>query len=36
MGHRQEQIAIIFSHFHWDHIQGFPSLRLPTMSPKTS
>src|SRR5262245_36735711 len=24
MGHRQEQIPIVFSHFHWDHIQGFP------------
>jgi phosphoribosyl 1,2-cyclic phosphodiesterase len=24
MGHRQEQTVIAFSHFHWDHIQGFP------------
>jgi phosphoribosyl 1,2-cyclic phosphodiesterase len=24
MGHRQEQLVIAFSHFHWDHIQGFP------------
>ncbi len=24
IGHRQEQIVIAFSHFHWDHIQGFP------------
>src|SRR5215813_7071521 len=24
MGHRQEQITIAFSHFHWDHIQNFP------------
>ncbi len=23
-GHEQDQIFIIFSHFHWDHIQGFP------------
>ncbi len=23
-GHRQDQIFIAFSHFHWDHIQGFP------------
>lgn len=23
-GHKQEQIFIVFSHFHWDHIQGFP------------
>ena len=24
IGHKQEQIVIAFSHFHWDHIQGFP------------
>jgi len=24
IGHKQEQIVILFSHFHWDHIQGFP------------
>ena len=24
MGHKQEQIIIAFTHFHWDHIQGFP------------
>ena len=24
MGHKQEQIFIAFTHFHWDHIQGFP------------
>jgi phosphoribosyl 1,2-cyclic phosphodiesterase len=24
MGHKQEQIVIAFTHFHWDHIQGFP------------
>jgi phosphoribosyl 1,2-cyclic phosphodiesterase len=24
MGHKQERIVIAFSHFHWDHIQGFP------------
>lgn len=23
-GHEQDQIFIMFSHFHWDHIQGFP------------
>jgi len=23
-GHKQDQIAIAFTHFHWDHIQGFP------------
>src|SRR6188472_1092509 len=24
IGHKQEQIFIVFTHFHWDHIQGFP------------
>jgi len=24
MGHKQDQIFIAFTHFHWDHIQGFP------------
>src|SRR3954451_23506478 len=24
IGHKQDQIPIVFSHFHWDHIQGFP------------
>ena len=24
IGHKQEQIVIAFTHFHWDHIQGFP------------
>jgi phosphoribosyl 1,2-cyclic phosphodiesterase len=24
IGHKQEQIAIAFTYFHWDHIQGFP------------
>src|ERR1700757_4998762 len=24
IGHKQEQILIGFTHFHWDHIQGFP------------
>jgi phosphoribosyl 1,2-cyclic phosphodiesterase len=23
-GHKQEEIFIAFTHFHWDHIQGFP------------
>ena len=23
-GHEQDQIFIVFTHFHWDHIQGFP------------
>ena len=24
IGHKQDQIPIVFTHFHWDHIQGFP------------
>jgi phosphoribosyl 1,2-cyclic phosphodiesterase len=24
IGHEQERIVIAFTHFHWDHIQGFP------------
>jgi phosphoribosyl 1,2-cyclic phosphodiesterase len=24
MGHKQEQLVLAFTHFHWDHIQGFP------------
>lgn len=24
IGHKQEQTVIAFTHFHWDHIQGFP------------
>ncbi len=24
IGHKQDQIVIAFTHFHWDHIQGFP------------
>lgn len=24
MGHKQEQIVMALTHFHWDHIQGFP------------
>lgn len=24
IGHKQEHISIAFTHFHWDHIQGFP------------
>jgi phosphoribosyl 1,2-cyclic phosphodiesterase len=24
IGHKQHQIVIAFTHFHWDHIQGFP------------
>jgi len=24
IGHKQDQIPIAFTHFHWDHIQGFP------------
>jgi len=24
IGHRQDQMIIAFTHFHWDHLQGFP------------
>ena len=24
IGHKQDQLFIAFTHFHWDHIQGFP------------
>lgn len=24
IGHKQEEMMIAFTHFHWDHIQGFP------------
>ena len=24
IGHQQEQLVLAFTHFHWDHIQGFP------------
>jgi phosphoribosyl 1,2-cyclic phosphodiesterase len=24
IGHKQDRIIIAFTHFHWDHIQGFP------------
>ena len=24
IGHKQDRIVIVFTHFHWDHIQGFP------------
>jgi len=24
IGHRQDQMSIAFTHFHWDHLQGFP------------
>ena len=24
IGHRQDQLLIAFTHFHWDHMQGFP------------
>lgn len=32
-GHTQETIYIAFSHFHWDHIQGFPFFG-PAYDPK--
>jgi len=33
MGHAQEQIVLAFTHFHWDHIQGFPFF-APAYDPK--
>jgi phosphoribosyl 1,2-cyclic phosphodiesterase len=33
IGHKQEQIPIAFTHFHWDHIQGFPFF-APAYDPK--
>ena len=33
IGHKQEQLVIAFSHFHWDHIQGFPFF-APAYDPK--
>jgi len=24
IGHKQDRIVVAFTHFHWDHIQGFP------------
>jgi phosphoribosyl 1,2-cyclic phosphodiesterase len=33
MGHEQEQIVLAFTHFHWDHIQGFPFFG-PAYDPK--
>jgi phosphoribosyl 1,2-cyclic phosphodiesterase len=33
MGHVQEQIVMAFTHFHWDHIQGFPFF-TPAYDPK--
>ena len=33
IGHKQEQIVIAFTHFHWDHIQGFP-FSAPAYAPK--
>ena len=24
IGHQQEELIIAFTHFHWDHLQGFP------------
>jgi phosphoribosyl 1,2-cyclic phosphodiesterase len=33
IGHAQDQLFIAFSHFHWDHIQGFPFFG-PAYDPK--
>src|SRR6266699_1620268 len=33
IGHRQELLVIAFTHFHWDHLQGFPFF-APAYNPK--
>jgi phosphoribosyl 1,2-cyclic phosphodiesterase len=33
IGHAQDQLVIAFSHFHWDHLQGFPFFG-PAYDPK--
>ena len=33
IGHKQQEIRIAFTHFHWDHIQGFPFF-APAYDPK--
>ena len=33
IGHQQDQVVIAFTHFHWDHIQGFPFFR-PAYDPE--
>ena len=33
IGHRQDQLIIAFTHFHWDHLQGFPFF-APAYNPK--
>jgi len=32
-GYKQEEILIVYSHFHWDHIQGFPFFE-PAFNPE--
>ncbi|MSU35842.1 MAG: MBL fold metallo-hydrolase [Pedosphaera sp.] len=33
IGHHQDQIFMAFTHFHWDHVQGFPFFK-PAYDPK--
>ena len=33
IGHHQEQLIIAFTHFHWDHMQGFPFF-APAYNPR--
>src|SRR5204863_2930264 len=33
IGHRQDLLVIAFTHFHWDHLQGFPFF-APAYNPK--
>jgi phosphoribosyl 1,2-cyclic phosphodiesterase len=33
IGHRQELLVIAFTHFHWDHLQGFPFF-APAYNPR--
>ena len=33
IGHQQDQVVSAFTHFHWDHIQGFPFFR-PAYDPE--
>jgi phosphoribosyl 1,2-cyclic phosphodiesterase len=33
IGHHQDELIIAFTHFHWDHMQGFPFF-APAYNPK--
>jgi phosphoribosyl 1,2-cyclic phosphodiesterase len=36
IGHKQDQIVIAFTHFHWDHIRAFRSLPRLTIRARKS